>query len=38
MLKNIQDKDNEKKLKIVSEHIPVCVSLFSNVPDFDNTQ
>jgi hypothetical protein len=36
MLKNIQVEDNEKKLKIVSEHIPVSVSLFSNVPDFAN--
>ena len=36
MLKTIEVEDNEKKLKIVSEHIPVSVSLFSNVPDFDN--
>ncbi len=36
MLKNIKTKDNEKKLQITSEHVPVSVSIFSNVPEFDN--
>jgi hypothetical protein len=35
MLKNIVTKDNEKKLRIVSEHVPVSVSIFSNVPGYD---
>jgi hypothetical protein len=35
MLKNIEIKDNEKKLKIISEHVPVSVSIFSN-PKYDN--
>jgi hypothetical protein len=34
MLKKIKTKDNEKKLQIVSEH--VTVSMFSNVPEYDN--
>ncbi len=25
-----------KKLQIISEHVPVSVSIFSNVPDYDN--
>jgi hypothetical protein len=29
MLKKIETKDNEKKLQIVSEHVPVSVSIFS---------
>jgi hypothetical protein len=28
MLKKIEIKDNEKKLQIVSEHVPVSVSIF----------
>ena len=35
MLKNIEVEDDDKKLKIVSEHVPVSVSIFSNVPNFD---
>ena len=35
MLKDIKINDNEKKLQIVSEHVPVSVSIFSNVPDYD---
>jgi len=35
MLKNIETQDNEKKLKITSEHVPVSVSIFSNVPEYD---
>jgi hypothetical protein len=34
-LKKIEIKDNEKKLQITSEHVPVSVSIFSNVPEFD---
>jgi hypothetical protein len=36
MLKQIKTSDNEKKLQITSEHIPVSVSIFSNVPDCDD--
>ena len=36
MLKTIKTKDEEKKLQIISEHVPVSVSIFSNVPDYDN--
>jgi len=36
MLKKIEIKDDEKKLKITSEHVPVSVSIFSNVPEYDN--
>ena len=36
MLKKIATKDNEKKLQIVSEHVPVSVSIFSNVPEYDD--
>jgi hypothetical protein len=36
MLKNIEVEDDEKKLKIISEHVPVSVSIFSNVPGYDN--
>ncbi len=31
MLKKIEITDNEKKLQITSEHVPVSVSIFSNV-------
>jgi hypothetical protein len=34
--KKIETKDNEKKLQIVSEHVPVSVSIFSNVPEYDD--
>ena len=37
MLKKIDTKDNEKKLQSVSEHVPVSVSIFSNVPEYDDT-
>jgi hypothetical protein len=36
MLKQIETNDNEKKLQIVSEHVPVSVSIFSNVPEYDD--
>jgi hypothetical protein len=36
MLKDIKTDDQEKKLQIVSEHVPVSVSIFSNVPDYDD--
>ncbi len=32
----MKQKDNEKKLQIVSEHVPVSVSIFSNVPEYDD--
>ena len=32
LCKKIVIKDNEKKLQIVSEHVPVSDSLFSYVP------
>ncbi len=35
MLKKIEITDNEKKLQITSEHVPVSVSIFSNVPEYD---
>ncbi len=35
MLKKIKIKDNKKKLQIVFEHVPVSVSIFSNVPEYD---
>ncbi len=35
MLKKIETKDNEKKLQIVSEHVPLSVTIFSNVPKYD---
>ena len=31
MLKKIEIKDNEKEIQIISEHVPVSVSIFSNV-------
>ncbi len=34
MLKKIEITDNEKKLQITSEHVPVSVSIFSNVPEY----
>ena len=36
MLKKIEITDNEKKLQVISEHVPVSVSIFSNVSDYDN--
>ncbi len=35
MFKKIEIKDNEKKRQITSEHVPVSVSIFSNVPEYD---
>ncbi len=35
MLKNMKTIDKEKKLPIVSELVLVSVSIFSNVPDYD---
>ena len=36
MLKQIKTDDETKKLQITSEHVPVSVSIFSNVPDYDD--
>jgi hypothetical protein len=36
MLKQIKTTDNKKKLQITSEHVPVSVFIFSNVPDYDD--
>ncbi len=36
MLKKIETKDNEKKSQITSEHVPDSVSIFSNVPEYDD--
>ncbi len=36
MLKKIETKDNERKLQIKSEHVPVSASIFSNVPEYDD--
>jgi hypothetical protein len=36
MSKNIETKDNEKKVQIVSEHVPLSVSILSNVPEYGN--
>ena len=36
MLKTIKTKDEAMKLQIISEHVPVSVSIFSNVPDYGN--
>ncbi len=36
MLKKIEITDKEKKLQITSEHVPVSVSIFSNVPEYNN--
>jgi hypothetical protein len=36
MLMKIEIKDTEKKLQITSEQMPVSVSIFSNVPEYDN--
>jgi hypothetical protein len=38
ILEKIETKDDEKKLQIESEHVPNSVSVFSNVPDYDNKQ
>ena len=35
MLQKIETKDNEKKLQIACEHVPVSVSMFSIVPEYD---
>ena len=35
MVKPLNSDDNENKLKITCEHVPVSVSIFSNVPGFD---
>ncbi len=35
MLKKTQTNDNGKQLKIVPEHVPVSVSIFSNVQGYD---
>jgi hypothetical protein len=36
MLKKNETKNSEKKLQIVSEHVPVSVSIFSYVPEYDD--
>ena len=36
MLKNIETTDAHKKLQVISEHVLVSVSIFSDVPDYDN--
>ena len=37
MLKAIINNDTEtKKLNLTTEHVPVSVSIFSNVPDYDD--
>jgi hypothetical protein len=37
MLKTqIKTTDSAKKLQIISDHVPVSVSIFSNVPDYDD--
>ena len=36
MLKKIDTIDDTKQLQIVSQHVPVSVSIFSNVPDYDS--
>ena len=35
LLTKINNNDNDKKLQIISEHVPVSVSIFSNVPEYD---
>ncbi len=35
-VEKIETKDKENKLQTVSEHVPVSVSIFSNVPEYDN--
>ena len=35
MLKKIDTIDDSKQLQITSEHVPVSVSIFSNVPEYD---
>jgi hypothetical protein len=35
ILKKIESKDETKQLQITSEHVPVSVSIFSNVPEYD---
>ena len=36
MLQQIEQIDNDKKLKVTTEHVPVSVSIFSNVPGYDD--
>jgi hypothetical protein len=36
MLKQIKTTDHAKKLQIISDHVPVPVSIFSNVQDYDD--
>ena len=37
MLKKLEIIDNDKKLKITTEHVPVSVSILSNVPGYSDT-
>ena len=34
LLKQMKSKDETKQLQITSEHVPVSVSIFSNVPEY----
>ncbi len=36
MLKTIKIKDEQKKLQVISQRVPVSVAIFSDVPDYDN--
>ncbi len=36
MFKTIKTKDEAMKLQIITEHVPVSVSIFSNVSDYDD--
>jgi hypothetical protein len=36
MVTKVETEDNEKYSQIVSEHVPVSVSIFSNVPEYDD--
>ncbi len=36
MLKQIKTNDESEKLQITSEDVPVSVSIYSNVPDYDD--
>ncbi len=36
MLKQIKTTDSTKILQIISDHMAVSVSIFSNVPDYDD--
>ena len=35
MLKPMNENNNDTKLKITMEHVPVSVSILSNVPGYD---